>query len=649
MCVGITPAADDRETLEQRAFRAAVDRVAPGVVRIETVGGRDQVGKVEFGTGATTGLVIDPDGYIVSSAISFLNAPDSILVGLPNGARKPARLVATDHSRMLVLLKIETDEPLPVPEAAPEGEIRVGQWAIAVGRTFDSDRPNMSVGIVSALDRVWGKAIQTDAAVSPNNYGGPLVDVRGRVLGVLVPLSPQKATEVAGVEWYDSGIGFAIPAGHVQRIFPRLREGEDLHRGVIGISFPSGNLSTTDPVIAARHPNSPASEAGLKVGDRVLEIEGREIVRASQVKEQLSRRYAGETVRVVVLRDGKRLNRELELAAKLQAYQHPFLGVLPVRRVAWLTDRPAGVRVRYVYPKGPADQAGVEPGDLLVAIAGEPIEEAGDLRRRVSLLKPQDEVELEVRRGEETLRLKAQLGRLPEDLPPDALPPAHVADQPEEKAPADSAAGGGPHAGSIELKVPEFENDTWAYIPEGHGRAVQFGLIVWLHAPGRFDWDKLLARWKPHCDRDGLILLAPKSAGKKGWLMREVALVEKLLDEVNTTYAVDPTRIVLYGHQAGGRLAYLVAFRGRKLVRAVVAADAPIAGRPPENDPLYRLAFYVARAEKSRQADRIEAGTAQLRAREYPVTVKDLGEKPRYLDPKEFSELLRWVDTLDRI
>ncbi len=153
-CVGITSAADDRETLEQRAFRTAVDRVAPGVVRIETVGGRDQVGKLEFGAGATTGLVIDPDGYIVSSAVSFLNAPDSILVGLPDGARKPARLVATDHSRMLVLLKIETDEPLPVPEAAPEGEVRVGQWAIAVGRTFDSDRPNMSVGILSALDRV---------------------------------------------------------------------------------------------------------------------------------------------------------------------------------------------------------------------------------------------------------------------------------------------------------------------------------------------------------------------------------------------------------------------------------------------------------------------------------------------------------------
>ena len=151
-CLGQTRAADDRDTLEQRAFRAAVDRVAPAVVRIETVGGGDQVGRVEFGSGATTGLVIDSEGYIVSSAVNFLNTPDSILVRLPDGLRKPARLVATDHNRMLVLLKIETDEPLPVPETVPDGEVRVGQWAIAVGRTFDLKRPNMSVGIIRIRD-----------------------------------------------------------------------------------------------------------------------------------------------------------------------------------------------------------------------------------------------------------------------------------------------------------------------------------------------------------------------------------------------------------------------------------------------------------------------------------------------------------------
>ncbi|NQU20287.1 MAG: trypsin-like peptidase domain-containing protein, partial [Candidatus Nealsonbacteria bacterium] len=326
----------DIESLEQRAFRAAVDRVAPSVVRIETVGGLQRVDKVLFGDGPTTGLVVDKDGYIVSSAFNFINRPASILVRLAGGKLKPAELVATDHSRMLVLLKVKVDEPLPVPEIAPRSEIRVGQWAIAVGRTFEGNRTNMSVGVVSALGRIWGKAVQTDAIASPGNYGGPLVDVRGRVLGVIVPLSPSSAKEVAGYEWYDSGIGFAADAEHIMQILPKLRKGDDLFPGVIGISLQGSNPSIGEPVITACHPNSPAAKAGLKKGDRIVEIEGQETLRASHVKRALSSRYAGDKVRVVVLRDEKRIESEIELIAKLQPYQHPFLGVLPIRRTASL-------------------------------------------------------------------------------------------------------------------------------------------------------------------------------------------------------------------------------------------------------------------------------------------------------------------------
>ncbi len=107
----------------------------------------------------------------------------------------------------------------------------IGQWAIALGRTLDPNAdqpPSVSVGIISALDRIWGKAIQTDAKVSPTNYGGPLVDLDGRVQGVLVPASPRAEGETAGFEWYDSGIGFAIPLEDVNAVLPRLKEGKDL-------------------------------------------------------------------------------------------------------------------------------------------------------------------------------------------------------------------------------------------------------------------------------------------------------------------------------------------------------------------------------------------------------------------------------------
>ena len=652
-------AADDAELelLEQQAFRAAVQRVAPSVVRIETIGGLQRVGKVIFGDGPTTGLIVDKDGYIVSSAFNFINRPSRILVRLGDGALKPAELVATDHNRMLVLLKIDPDGPLPVPQIAPRGELRVGQWTIAVGRTFEGNRPNVSVGILSAKQRIWGKAIQTDAIVSPNNYGGPLIDVAGRVLGVLVPLSPSAATEIAGMQWYDSGIGFAIDAEHVLSILPRLKKGEDLFPGVIGVNLKGPNQSTGEPEITACRPNSPAAKAGLKVGDRIVEIEGSPTARAAAVKQELSRRYAGEKVHLVVIRNEKRIEFDVELVAKLTPYQHPLLGVLPMRTPG---NRP-GVAVRYVYPQGPAAAAGIEPGDLIVSLAGEPIKDRDQLLGNIAEFEPEEEVELDVRRGNETLKFKPKLGRLPEELPPEELPPArdhvggdHVGGDSVgdlgEGEPADGELPGElPEVGTVPLKIPELKNDAFAYVPEAYDPAVPHGVVVWLHAPGGFDFQKLLKRWKPHCDGHDLILLAPKSQDSKRWSPGELTLIKKLLDEIHSTYTVDSTRVVLHGHEGGGALAYLAAFRHRELVRAVAAVDAPVSGRPPESDPVHRLAIYTTTAKQSKHAAGLKRAVARLRQMKIPVTVKDLGEKPRYLNDEELAELVRWIDMLDRI
>jgi len=118
---------------------------------------------------------------------------------------------------------------------------------------------------------------------------------------------------------------------------------------------------------------------------------------------------------------------------------------------------------------------------------------------------------------------------------------------------------------------------------------------------------------------------------------------------VTSAYTVDPARIVLHGHGTGGRLAYLTAFSGPEVVRAVAAVDAPIAGRPPEHDPLYPVAFFTAWAKQSPDADRIEASVRRLRRMKYPVTIKPLGDEARHLSAEESSELVRWIDMLDRI
>ena len=140
------------------------------------------------------------------------------------------------------------------------------------------------VGIVSATHRIWGKAIQTDAKISPANYGGPLVDIRGRVLGVLVPLSPQphaargETSEVAGAEWYDSGIGFAVPLDEILPRLPAMREGKDQHPGLLGVSLKTGDIYSLPAEIAASQAGSPAYKAGLRAGDTIVEIGPKQVL-----------------------------------------------------------------------------------------------------------------------------------------------------------------------------------------------------------------------------------------------------------------------------------------------------------------------------------------------------------------------------------
>ncbi len=634
--ISLVMAAGDLDSLEQKAINNAVDRVAPSVVRIETIGGLEQVEDVRFGAGPTTGLVIDPEGYIVSSAFSFSNKPASILVCLPDGTRKPAKLVATDHVRMIVLLKIDADKPLPVCEPAPSSEMRVGQWSIALGRTFEGDRPNISVGILSAKDRVWGKAIQTDASVSPNNYGGPLVDIRGRVMGVIVPLSPESADEVAGYEWYDSGIGFAIPADHIQKILPRLKKGEDLRQGLVGVSMQSQNIYISEPIIGVCRLKSPAAEAGLKPGDRIVEVEGRKINRSAEFREEVNRRYAGDKIKLAVLRGNERLQRELTLVEKIPAYQRPFLGVLPMRG-----EDEAGIKIRYIFPNSPAAKAGIIAGDTIISLDGKAVNKREELIKAMLEYQPDQPVDLEVLHDGNKGHCKLSLGNLSQSPPPAVLPPASEKQKPGEAK--------GLETGTIKLKIPEFPNGAFAYVPENYDPNVPYGLVVWLHGDRGLDWGKAVASWKPLCERYDLILAAPKSADSKSWTPREVDLVNHLIAEIEGKYNVDPLRVVAHGYETGGTLASFVALRNREAIRGMAVVDAPMTALPQENDPQYRFEVYLAASGKSPAVRSMGKISAMLRDMNVPLIVKKLGDEPRYLNSEELAELARWIDMLDRI
>ncbi len=626
----------DLQLLEEQAIQAAAERVAPSVVTIETVGGLERLGQVLLGTGPTTGLVVSPDGYIVSSAFNFVSKPASILVSLPDGTRLPARLVATDHNRMLVLLKVEVQQPLPTPAAVPEGEIQVGQWAIAMGRTYEGNQPNIAVGIISATQRIWGKAVQTDAKVSPVNYGGPLVDIRGRVLGVLVPLSPTHSGEMAGVEWYDSGIGFAVPLVQVLEVVPRLQRGEDLYPGIMGISLSTERLHSSPAVITACMPNSPAYKAGLRPGDRILEVDGRPIERQVQLLNEVHRRYAGDVLKLVAQRGEERIECQVELVREIAPYQRPFLGILP-RRVARGTA--SGVTIRYVYADGPAARAGLQAGDRLVLLEGKPLADADDLTLQLSSFEVGSRVHLSVERGADVLERELVLASEPEAIPPE-LPPARDA------MPLPQAR---PDVGAIALKIPEFQQDCLLYVPENYDPRFGYGVVLWLHGPEGFQQEALAARWKHFCADHDQILVAPHALDPAQWGRADVEFVRKVLDEVRSRYTIDPQRVAAHGHQTGGAMAFVLAFSLRETIRGVAAVDAPLPVPPPENDPLNRLSIFLTTARQSRYAGQIETAITALRGRKYPVTVIDQGEQGRYLSDDELAQLVRWLDSLDKI
>ena len=295
--------------LTSQAFRLAVDRIKPSMVTIESFGGvRTQQGQIggirNQGEGPTTGVLISADGYILTSSFNFIQSQPVITVITSDGKRHIARLIGRDDTRKICLLKIDPVADIPLPEVVPESEIRVGQWAISAGIGYGDAEPAISTGIISAKNRIGGKAVQTDANISPANYGGPLLDIRGRLIGICVPLNPQSQAVGAGVEWYDSGIGFAIPLDGNQELIERLKQGQRIRPAFLGVQVTAsvGANGAKGVLIVEVVPNSPAAQAGLQVNDIITQLDGQPIVDLMNLKQAINRLESGRQIELRVIK-----------------------------------------------------------------------------------------------------------------------------------------------------------------------------------------------------------------------------------------------------------------------------------------------------------------------------------------------------------
>jgi len=292
-----------------------LDKVAPYLVRIETIGGHEKVGSELVNEGTSTGVLLDQEGYVITGAFHFLHDPTAILLVFPDGTKKVAQKIATDRLRMLTLLKANDfagGEVVPLSMRS-KASIRVGERCIAVGVVLNPAEPNVALGIISGKDRIWGKAIQTDAAIGPNNYGGLLIDTEGAVLGIPVPLSMMSQHVTAGAEMYDAGIGMAIPWEEMLAQLPTLKEGKERVPGLAGFGFKGNQIFIGEPVITAVQPDSPAEKSGLKVGDNIVRIDDVPMPTALDVAKNLRLRYAGETLTILFMREGAEQTTSLTL------------------------------------------------------------------------------------------------------------------------------------------------------------------------------------------------------------------------------------------------------------------------------------------------------------------------------------------------
>ncbi|MBL6751648.1 MAG: Do family serine endopeptidase [Nevskia sp.] len=371
--------------------------------------------------GLGSGFIVTADGLILTNAHVVHNA-QRVSVKLQDHREFKARVLGVDPVTDIAVLKIDAHD-LPVVRPGNSASLAVGDYVLAIGAPYGFEE-SATAGIVSAKGRSlpgdsYVPFIQTDVAVNPGNSGGPLFDSSGAVVGI----NSQIYSNTGGYE----GLSFAIPIDVALHIKDQIVAHGKVEHARLGITIqpidqalaksfklelPAGAL------VSKVNPDSAAARAGIKPGDVILKYDGEPLTDSGQLSARVGMAQPGDTVKLDIWRDGK----PMKIEAKLGTYDqvasadepsagepHGKLG-LAVRPLSPDEKQASGISGGLLVEQstGPAEQAGIQPGDVVIAVDGKPVNSADDISRIIG--KQDGTVALLIQRGESRIFVPVDLG-----------------------------------------------------------------------------------------------------------------------------------------------------------------------------------------------------------------------------------------------